>query len=920
MLKTMVVLWAALSAGVAAAADTPRYAPPAAWVRPVPIPAKAAPGEAALQTLLIDNQSHFGPDGDEIYAHTAVKIVSPEGLKAMASLALSWNPDTDSLTFHQFAIVRDGRTIDLIGAGKKVTVLRRETGLEAGALDGWLTASIQPEGLQVGDVVDIAVSMTHKDPVLQGRSQGLVAMSFVGNAARYHVRAEWPDTKPLRWRITTGMPPPTVKRDANGTALEIDQTDIDAPKPPNDAPARFQAVGQLQLSQFQSWTEVSALLAPLYAKAEVVPAQSPLRAQIEAIRREHIDQKSRAEAALRLVQDQVHYVFLGMNFGGYSPAAADLTWSRRFGDCKGKTVLLLTLLHGLGVEAEPALVSTAGGDGLDQRLPNLQFFDHVFVRATIAGKVYWLDGTRSGDRDLDDIPAPDFHWVLPIREGSSDLVRVEPRPFAEPAYEFVEKLDASGGFDAPAAVHLEEIFRGESAVLWRATFDQEGREDALRGIRERFRAQKPWIEGRDVNYAFDDFRHVMKLTLDGSATVPWAKEGGYRSLDIPESNLGFDAAFKRDPGPNADAPFAVAFPDYSRWTVDLTLPNKGDGFTLVGATDDVDKTIAARRYVRTVRKNQALVSVVTEESSAAAEVPFSEAASARTALRDLHAFDLEVRGTASSRGSGPDDEATPQPKTAAEYNLRGVGFLHARKYDLAIADFTEASRLEPTASKHLYDRGVAYYEMRKDDLALKDFDAALRLNSSDVLALLARADLHVDDSQFREARTDYDQALGIAPDKSMVLWREAQTYKRAGRYDDSLRALDALLSTTLTDAQRATFLNERCWSRAQWGKELPAALADCDASLALRPADAETLDSRGFVRFRLGQYREAITDLDGALKLSPSAAHSLFVRGLAKSALGEAADADLDRSREIDPNIDAEYARYGVKAPARNPR
>jgi transglutaminase-like putative cysteine protease len=102
--------------------------------------------------------------------------------------------------------------------------------------------------------------------------------------------------------------------------------------------------------------------------------------------------------ALRLVQDQIRYVFLGMNLGGYTPASAETTWARRFGDCKGKTALLVALLRELGIDAEPALVSTTAGDGLDQRLPTLQLFDHVIVRARIDKTIYWLDGARQGDR------------------------------------------------------------------------------------------------------------------------------------------------------------------------------------------------------------------------------------------------------------------------------------------------------------------------------------------------------------------------------------------------------------------------------------------------------------------------------------------------------------------------------------------
>ena len=79
------------------------------------------------------------------------------------------------------------------------------------------------------------------------------------------------------------------------------------------------------------------------------------------------------------MQEKVRYVFLAMNGGGYRPAPAEVTWQRRFGDCKGKTVLLLALLHELGIEAVPVLVSTDEGDGLDGRLPAAGWFDHAIV-------------------------------------------------------------------------------------------------------------------------------------------------------------------------------------------------------------------------------------------------------------------------------------------------------------------------------------------------------------------------------------------------------------------------------------------------------------------------------------------------------------------------------------------------------------
>ena len=220
------------------------------------------------------------------------------------------------------------------------------------------------------------------------------------------------------------------------TEVTLDLANVRVPKPPRGAPHRFNDLAEMEVTQFASWAEVSSLMDPLYAKASGAGARtSPLQDEIAKIAAATTDPKQRAAMALHLVQDKTRYVFLGMDFGGYVPAQADRTWARRFGDCKGKTALLLALLHGLGIQAQPALVATGLGDGLDERLPMMNVFDHVMVRAEIGGKAYWLDGTREGDRGLDDLTIPGFHWSLLVQPQGGHLEKMEPAQLAEPGTE-----------------------------------------------------------------------------------------------------------------------------------------------------------------------------------------------------------------------------------------------------------------------------------------------------------------------------------------------------------------------------------------------------------------------------------------------------------------------------------------------------
>jgi len=194
-------------------------------------------------------------------------------------------------------------------------------------------------------------------------------MGWSGVAGRFRARLLWPDGTPLTWRATAGLPQPKISKSGKTNELLVDVTNVRTPKPPVGAPARFQRLGMLEATTYTGWDDISRRMAPLYEKASELSADSSLRAEIAQIAAVSADPKVRAFKALQLVEDKTRYLFLGMGDGGYKPTAVDETWARRFGDCKGKTVLLLTILRELGVDAEPVLVSTTGGDGLNERSP-----------------------------------------------------------------------------------------------------------------------------------------------------------------------------------------------------------------------------------------------------------------------------------------------------------------------------------------------------------------------------------------------------------------------------------------------------------------------------------------------------------------------------------------------------------------------
>jgi hypothetical protein len=618
------------------AADRPAYGPPAKWVQVAEIPAPPADDQApSTQILLDDNQSQHDNTGSAFYNRRVVKVLKPEALQG-GSRSVTWDPARETVTLHSLAIVRSGQRIDLLKKGEDVLVLRREKNLERAMLDGRMTASIQIKDLQVGDVVDWAYTSEHRDALVGGRTTDFERMGWTGVAGRYRVRMLWADGTSLVWKASTAFPAPKIAKSGKTNELLVDLTDAKAPKPPVGAPARFQRLGMLEATTYSGWEDISRRMAPLYAKASELPANSPLRAEIATIAAASNDPKVRAFKALQLVEDKTRYLFLGMNDGGYKPAPVEETWSRRFGDCKGKTVLLLAILRELGVEAEPMIVQIAGADGLDERAPSASLFNHVLVRARIDGKSYWLDGTRSGDLgDIDSLRPPPFRWGLPLRADGASLEEIVQTSIALPDTEALVRIDASGGLDKPAPATLTTIFRGEQGLAMARALRTAPRADVERGLKQQFSTSNSWltIEAIDFDVTPDG---VGTVTIKGAADLDWRMNDdiGAREYRFPGSGSGRAGVFpRREPGPNADAPFATPFPFYATSVLEIVLPNKGQGFSVKGLT--WSGKVANSETVRSAELRDGVARFVRSGRSVGRELPFAEVEEANKNARRL---------------------------------------------------------------------------------------------------------------------------------------------------------------------------------------------------------------------------------------------------------------------------------------------
>ncbi len=127
-------------------------------------------------------------------------------------------------------------------------------------------------------------------------------------------------------------------------------------------------------------------------------------------------------ATLRFVQDSIRYTGIENGIWGVKPFSPNQVFNLRYGDCKGKSLLLCYMLEKLDIQAYPALVSTSYLDHVNQYPPAPFDFDHCIVNVELNRNQYWYDVTRSLQKgSYDKIYTSNYKAALILKPDNKKL-------------------------------------------------------------------------------------------------------------------------------------------------------------------------------------------------------------------------------------------------------------------------------------------------------------------------------------------------------------------------------------------------------------------------------------------------------------------------------------------------------------------
>lgn len=556
-----------------------RIAPVPDWVKSIqPLPdyhPDQQNNSNGMSYLLVDEQWQVREGGQSHYAHIVNKALNSTGVEEVSQISIDFDPAYQSLLLHRILIHRNGRILDRIDRSQ-IDLIQQEKDLEYQIYDGSKTLNVFIEDVRPGDSVEYSYTIVGANPVFSGHFSAQLDLRWEVPVGRVHYRVLWPSSRQLQIRNhETGIEP--VKRTfGQSTEYVWNEDRVKALVSDKDIPDWYDPFPAVYLSDFDGWDEVAAWAWPLYKPVVNTPAQQTI---IAPILKTTNTTEQRVLAALHFVQNEVRYLGIEMGVRSHEPNTPDAVLKQRFGDCKDKSRLLVSLLQGMGIEASPALVNTDSGMRLKDVLPSPTEFDHTIVLARVNGRNYWLDPTRAHQGgSLDAIYQPDYDYALVVAEHGSDLVKMSDDINTVHNKTVEETFDLRDAFDKPASYRILTHQDGYYADSLREQLAETDLHRIERSFLNYTAHYYPDVRIAD-SLKVDDDEQLNRITLTESYTIPdiWTKSDDERYIITGFRPYLIDDHVDEVSAPIRTMPYAVTHPVRYRQTTRILLP-EGSSF------------------------------------------------------------------------------------------------------------------------------------------------------------------------------------------------------------------------------------------------------------------------------------------------------------------------------------------------------
>ena len=371
--------------------------------------------------------------------------------------------------------------------------------------------------LEAGDILEIEYTISQTKPNFFGSYFGniqLFSNTLPILESRYILSA--PKNEKLYFNSTDTVPDPEVIEGENETTYIWTMTDLPAITFNPFSPPINELSPAVEVSTFKDWNALAKWYWNLIKDQNQITPD--IAAKVKDLTFGSKTDKEKLAAIFNWVTSEVRNNAWEFGVHGFKPYNAGTIFTRRFGDCKDKAILINVMAKVAGIDAWPMLLRSTQNDNVvvgrgreDLTLPLLSHFNHCISYAELDGEPYYLDGTMMF-RTIDSRPSTDASAPSVIIRPSGAEITSTP-PYSGDANRWVDYTGIGLNAEGTADIDFTIATTGESSMYLRAWFSNQSTWDnVLKAIStERYgHVSAVFVEDFGSNEGLDKDEEMLK--------------------------------------------------------------------------------------------------------------------------------------------------------------------------------------------------------------------------------------------------------------------------------------------------------------------------------------------------------------------------------------------------------------------------
>lgn len=380
--------------------------------------------DADIVLLQEYEKSWYNPDGtgytnDESYT----KILTEKGKRSCQVLSLDFVKPYTTVSILLLEIIKpNGKTVKVdIAANSKETIDSSQMGANIYNPDDKVLSVTIPD-LQIGDILHTAVRTDITKPYIPDTWNNFYVLQATCPILRYDVEISAPAQRPLMKTVLKDQVKGTVTATITnaGDRIIYQWTAKSVPRIFEEPgmPPFYTVVQRLLVGTVPRWEDISKWYWKL-CQPRLEKTTPEMKATVDSLIKDAKTPLEKINNIFQFVSKKIRYMGITTEdvAPGYEPHDVSMTFNNRYGVCRDKAALLVSMLQMAGFNAYPVLFFS--GPKKDIEVPN-NYFNHAISAVELnKGEYLLMDATDETTADLLPSYLCDMSYLVAKPEGET---------------------------------------------------------------------------------------------------------------------------------------------------------------------------------------------------------------------------------------------------------------------------------------------------------------------------------------------------------------------------------------------------------------------------------------------------------------------------------------------------------------------